>query len=63
MLAQYSNRSFDDYLSTVNRDKWYTSSEALAFGLIDEVVESKTSSIDELLKGFDKHYSKIIKEL
>jgi len=61
MLAQYSNKTFDEYISTVDRDKWYTSTEALKFGLIDEVIKTKTSSIDDLLKGFDKYYAKLNK--
>ena len=58
-MAQYSGKDLDFYLSTVARDKWYTSTEAKEFGLIDEVIESKTSTIDELLEGFDDHFVKI----
>lgn len=59
MLAGYSGKEFDEYMETVVRDKWYTSSEALEFGLIDEVIDSKTGTVDELLEGFDDFYVKL----
>lgn len=61
MLANYSGKDFKEYMETVVRDKWYTSTEAKEFGLIDEVIESKTSTIDELLEGFDEYYMEMNK--
>lgn len=61
LLAQYSGKDFDEYMDTVERDKWYTSEEAKEFGLIDEVIESKGSSISELLDGFGDYYTKMNK--
>jgi len=61
LLAGYSGKTFNEYMETVTRDKWYNSSEAKSFGLIDEVIETKTRSIDELLVGFDEYYIEIQK--
>ncbi|CAG7580463.1 MAG: putative ATP-dependent Clp protease proteolytic subunit [uncultured marine phage] len=61
MLANYSGKSFEEYMETVTRDKWYTSTEAKEFGLIDEVIGSKTQSLDELLEGFEDYYGKLTK--
>jgi ATP-dependent Clp protease protease subunit len=61
LLAQYSGKDFDEYMETVVRDKWYTSEEAKEFGLIDEVIESKGSSINELLDGFGDYYNEMNK--
>lgn len=56
LLAKYSGKEFDEYMEQVSRDKWFNSTEALEFGLIDHVIESKTGTIDELLEGFDDFY-------
>jgi ATP-dependent Clp protease protease subunit len=61
MLAENSGRSFDEVLESARRDNWLNSQEALDFGFIDEIILSdKTSSITELMKGFDEYYDKEI---
>jgi ATP-dependent Clp protease protease subunit len=59
MLAENSGRDFQYVLDSARRDKWLNAYEALEFGFIDEVIESeKTSSIKDLLEGFDDYYNK-----
>ncbi len=59
MLAENSGRDFNYVLEAARRDKWLNAYEALEFGFIDEVISSdKTSSIKELLVGFDEYYQK-----
>jgi hypothetical protein len=42
-----------------SRDRWYSSDEAMEFGLIDEVIGSeKNKSITNYLEGFDDYYKK-----
>ena len=59
MLAQNCGKTFDEVLEFSRRDRWYTSDEALSFGLIDEIVgKTKDNSITQMLKGFDAYYKK-----
>lgn len=59
MLAQNCGKTFDEVLEFSRRDRWYTSDEALEFGLIDEVVgRTKDINITQMLKGFDAYYKK-----
>ncbi len=57
-LAKNCDKTFDDMLESSRRDKWFNSSEALDFGLIDEVIGlDKNDSIDKQLEGFDEYYN------
>jgi len=59
MLAKNSGKKFEEVLEFSRRDRWYTSDEALEFGLIDEVVgRTKDINITQMLKGFDAYYKK-----
>jgi len=59
MLAENSGRDFQYVLDAARRDKWLNSQEALDFGFIDEIIlTDKTSSISNLLEGFDDYYNK-----
>jgi ATP-dependent protease ClpP protease subunit len=59
MLAKNSGKTFEEVLEFSRRDRWYTSDEALQFGLIDEVVgRTKDINITQMLKGFDAYYKK-----
>ncbi len=59
MLAENSGRDFQYVLDAARRDKWLNSQEALDFGFIDEIIlGEKTSSISNLLEGFDDYYNK-----
>lgn len=41
MLGDYCNKSKEQVLADCNRDNWLTADEALAYGIIDGIVESK----------------------
>ncbi len=59
MLAENSGRDFNYVLEAARRDKWLNAYEALEFGFIDEIITNeKTSTIKELLDGFDDYYQK-----
>jgi ATP-dependent Clp protease protease subunit len=65
MLAEYTNKSFDDVINVANRDKWFSAEEILSFGLIDEILYPKgkdSKGMDTYLKGFNEYYNKIIKD-
>ena len=43
-------KSFEEVLEFSRRDRWYNSDEALAFGLVDEVIGAdKNKSITQIL--------------
>jgi ATP-dependent protease ClpP protease subunit len=59
ILSQNTGKSFDDVLNVSRRDKWFTSDEAVEFGLIDTVIGTENNqSITSLLEGFDDYYQK-----
>jgi ATP-dependent Clp protease protease subunit len=59
LLAKNCNKTFEEMLETSRRDKWFNSTEALNFGLIDEIIGLKEdNSIEDQLKGFDEYYNK-----
>lgn len=59
MLAENSNRSFDEVLESARRDRWLNSQEALDFGFIDEIIiTDKSKSVTELMEGFEDYYNK-----
>lgn len=61
MLAENSNKSFDEVLESARRDRWLNSQEALDFGFIDEIIiTDKSKSITELMEGFEDYYNKEI---
>jgi len=66
MLAKNCGKTFQEVLDFSERDRWYNSDEALAFGLIDEVInvnEDKSNSVSSLLEGFDKYYADQMKKV
>lgn len=59
MIAENCGKSFEEVLEFSRRDRWYNSDEALAFGLVDEVIGAdKNKSITQMLEGFDDYYQK-----
>ena len=60
ILAKNMGIDFKEYLDTVERDKWYNSEEALEFGLIDEIVDTKGEKISDLLEGFEEYFTDVI---
>jgi ATP-dependent Clp protease, protease subunit len=42
MLGDYCNKSKEQVLADCNRDNWLTADEALAYGIIDGIVENKS---------------------
>jgi ATP-dependent Clp protease protease subunit len=59
MLADNCGKTIDEVLEFSRRDRWYTSDEAMNFGLIDEVIgTNKDKSISQMLEGFDDYYTK-----
>jgi len=59
MLADNCGKTIDEVLEFSRRDRWYTSDEAMNFGLIDEVIgTNKNKSITHMLEGFDDYYTK-----
>lgn len=58
-LAENTGKTFDEVYELSRQDKWFNSDEALKFGLIDEVIDTKKNrSITEMLEGFDEYYRK-----
>ena len=59
MIAENCGKSFEEVLEFSRRDRWYNSDEALAFGLVDEVIGlDKNKSITQMLEVFDNYYQK-----
>ena len=59
ILAENCGKTFQEVLDFSSRDRWYTSDEALSFGLIDEVIGVDNSkSITNCLDGFEEYYKK-----
>jgi ATP-dependent Clp protease protease subunit len=64
LLGKYSGKDYKEVMEVSDRDRWFTSEEAKAFGLIDEIIMPKdTLSMSDLLEGFDDYYTeKILKQ-
>jgi len=60
LLAQYSGKDFKQVLELANRDKWFTSDEAVEFGIIDEVIDNGQPSVSSYLEGFEEYYKDIV---
>ena len=59
ILAKNCGKTFEEMLDSSRRDKWFSSKEAVDFGLIDEVIGlDKTDSIDKQLEGFELYYER-----
>jgi ATP-dependent Clp protease, protease subunit len=59
MLAKNCGKTFEEMLESSRRDKWFSSKDALDFGLIDEIIGSdKIDGIDKQLEGFDSYYER-----
>lgn len=56
ILAQNCGKTFEEMIESSRRDKWFNSTEALEFGLIDEVIGDQ--SMDKMLVGFDQYYTR-----
>ena len=64
ILAENTGKSFQEVLDFSSRDRWYSSDEALEFGLIDEVIGvDKNKTITSYLEGFDDYYKKEVLNL
>jgi len=62
-IAANCGKDFKDVYNASNRDKWYNSDEALAFGLIDEVVGVATNpSISTQMEGWEEYYKEVSQE-
>ena len=63
-MAENTGKSFQEVLDFSSRDRWYSSDEALEFGLIDEVIGvDKNKTITNYLEGFDDYYKKEVLNL
>jgi ATP-dependent Clp protease protease subunit len=61
ILAENCGKTFEEMLESSRNDKWFNSSEALNYGLIDNVIGlDKGKSIDNMMEGFDDYYTKEI---
>lgn len=59
ILAENCGKTFDELLESARRDKWFNSSESLAFGIIDEIIGvDKSITMDKRLEGFEEYYTK-----
>lgn len=59
ILAENCGKSFDEIFDISRVDRWFNSDQALAFGLVDEVIGvDKYPSISKMLEGFDEYYKK-----
>ena len=62
-LGEFTGKSWKDILEYSQKDKWFNSDEAKAYGLIDEVIlKEGTGTVTELMEGFSE-YEEYIKEL
>jgi ATP-dependent Clp protease protease subunit len=60
MIATNCEKTFDEVLEFSVRDRWYTSDEALKFGLVDEIIGlEKRPTISQSLEGFEDYLAKI----
>lgn len=61
MLSKNCGKSIEQVMDDSRWDKWFTSDQALEYGLIDEVIGlDKSPSISSLMDGFDEYYHKEI---
>jgi ATP-dependent Clp protease protease subunit len=61
ILAKNCGKTFDEMFEISRHDKWFTSDEALKFGLIDTIIGvDDNKNISKMLEGFDDYYSKEI---
>ena len=61
ILAENTNKTFEEIHDLSNRDKWFNSDEALEYGLIDEIIGlDKHKSISDMMGGFDDYYEKYV---
>ena len=59
ILAENCGKTFEEIHDLSKRDKWFNSSEALRFGLIDDIIGvDKHTSMDDMMVGFDDYYKK-----
>jgi ATP-dependent Clp protease protease subunit len=56
ILGENCGKSYKEVIEWSRRDRWYNSDEALAFGLIDEVIGHEDMSMTKMLEGFDEYY-------
>ncbi len=57
MLGENCDKTYQEVIEWSRRDRWYNSDEALAFGLIDEVIGvNEKTTITSMLDGFDEYY-------
>ncbi len=57
MLGENCGKTYQEVIEWSRRDRWYNSDEALAFGLIDEVIGvNEKTTITSMLDGFDEYY-------
>ena len=61
ILSKNCGKTFEQVHDDSMRDRWFNSSEALEYGLIDEIIGlEKAPSIDSLMEGFDDYYEKYV---
>ena len=61
ILANNCGKTFEQVHDDSMRDLWFNSTEALEYGLIDEIIGlEKSPSIDSLMEGFDSYYEKYV---
>jgi ATP-dependent Clp protease protease subunit len=57
ILANNCGKTFDEMFEISRHDKWFTSSESLEYGIIDEIIGIDNST-SKMLEGFDEYYKK-----
>jgi ATP-dependent Clp protease protease subunit len=58
-LAKNCKKPFDEVLNSSRHNNWFTSDEALNFGLIDNIIDvDENNNITKMLEGFDEYYNK-----
>lgn len=59
ILAENCGKTFNEVIDISRRDKWFSSEEALEFGLIDDIIGiDKHKSVSNYMEGFDDYYKK-----
>lgn len=56
ILAENCGKTLEEMLETSRVDNWLNSSEALRFGIIDEIIGGDVRDMDKMMEGFDEYY-------
>lgn len=66
-IARNCGKTIDELLAIAPRDKWFHSDQALEYGIIDSIIDTKSNgnripvpTMTEQMEGFDEYYMKVL---